>query len=117
MFDAAIASADAIPLGPSRDSAFAQLDNNLNLNAAATAVISNQNSLDPFSARIGCQTYVPAFGIDLAALCLDPGRGDERDAGCGGTGARWPTTACSPETMVILIQTADAEPRLAARSS
>jgi ABC-type transport system substrate-binding protein len=68
-YDAAIASADAVPLGPNRNSAFAQLDNNLTLNAAPMAVISNYNSRDPFSARIGCQTYSPAFGIDLAALC------------------------------------------------
>ena len=68
-YDAAIASADALPLGSTRNSAFAQLDHNLNLNAAPMAVISDYNSRDPFSARIGCQTYNPAFGIDLVALC------------------------------------------------
>lgn len=68
-YDGAIADADALPLGSARDDAFAALDRSLNLDAAALVVLSNPNSRDPFSDRVGCQTFNPAFGIDLAALC------------------------------------------------
>ena len=72
-YDAAINSADSLPLGPARSSAFAQLDRNVSLDAAPMAVFANLNSVDPFSTRIGCQTYSPAFGIDLVALCQNDG--------------------------------------------
>jgi len=68
-YDAAIAAADALPLGGARDSAFAELDRSLSLDAAPLVVLSNPNSRDPFSDRVGCQTFNPAFGIDLAAVC------------------------------------------------
>jgi len=32
--------------------------------------LGSLDSRDFFSARIGCQTYSPAFGMDLAQLCI-----------------------------------------------
>jgi hypothetical protein len=31
---------------------------------------ANTTARDLFSARIGCQTYQPLYGVDLAALCV-----------------------------------------------
>jgi hypothetical protein len=33
------------------------------------APIGHRNGRDLLSTRLGCQVYVPNFGIDLAALC------------------------------------------------
>ena len=38
------------------------------------APFATDASRDFFSARIGCQTYQPFWGIDLAALCLRHGQ-------------------------------------------
>ena len=41
---------------------------------APAAPFATNASRDFFSARIGCQTYQPVFGMSLAALCLRPDR-------------------------------------------
>ena len=62
---------DASPLQPpARDDAYAALDHDLMADAAPWAPFANINSRDFFSARIGCHTFNPFFGMDLAALCL-----------------------------------------------
>ena len=37
---------------------------------APLAALATFNSRDFFSARMGCQTFVPPYGMDLAALCI-----------------------------------------------
>jgi peptide/nickel transport system substrate-binding protein len=62
---------DASPLqGPARYDAYAALDHDLMADAAPWAPWGNANARDFFSARIGCHTFNPFFGMDLAALCL-----------------------------------------------
>ncbi len=56
--------------GPARFTAYGDLDVNLVRNEAPLVAIGAFNSRDFFSSRIGCQTYVPIFGMDLAALCI-----------------------------------------------
>ena len=55
---------------PARYDAYAALDHDLMADAAPWAPWGNINARDFFSARIGCQTFNPLFGMDLAALCL-----------------------------------------------
>jgi peptide/nickel transport system substrate-binding protein len=55
---------------PARYDAYADLDHDLMADAAPWAPWGNPNARDFFSARIGCQTFNPFFGMDLAALCL-----------------------------------------------
>jgi YVTN family beta-propeller protein len=59
--------------GPKRYLTYGKLDLDLARNAAPLAAVGNVTSDDFFSARIGCQTY-GVYGMDLAALCLRPGR-------------------------------------------
>jgi hypothetical protein len=56
--------------GPARYSAYATLDAELARDAAPAVTYDYTLSGDFFSARIGCETYQPIYGIDLAALCL-----------------------------------------------
>jgi peptide/nickel transport system substrate-binding protein len=56
--------------GGARYAAYANLDEDLTRNAAPVAPFGNINSRDFFSARIGCQTFSPPFGMNIAALCL-----------------------------------------------
>jgi peptide/nickel transport system substrate-binding protein len=56
--------------GAARYRAYAKLDADLVTNAAPMVAFASGTSQDLFSARIGCQTYQPVFGMDLAALCL-----------------------------------------------
>jgi len=58
--------------GPARYRAYAKLEADLVANAAPMVAFATGTSQDLFSARIGCQTYQPVFGMDLAALCLRP---------------------------------------------
>jgi ABC-type transport system substrate-binding protein len=58
--------------GAARFATYASLDADLVRNQAPLAAIGTFNSRDFFSARMGCQTYVPPYGIDLATLCLKP---------------------------------------------
>jgi ABC-type transport system substrate-binding protein len=62
---------DASPLQPpARYDAYAALDHDLMADAAPWAPWGHPNARDFFSARIGCQSFNPLFGMDLAALCL-----------------------------------------------
>lgn len=56
--------------GPKRYLNYARLDAELVRDAAPLVAFGNGSSLDFFSARIGCQVFTPAYGIDLAALCV-----------------------------------------------
>jgi ABC-type oligopeptide transport system substrate-binding subunit len=58
--------------GSDRTRAYGALDADLARNAAPWAAISNPENVDFFSARVGCQTYQPVTGMDLAALCIRP---------------------------------------------
>jgi YVTN family beta-propeller protein len=56
--------------GPRRYRAYQALDADLTREAAPGAALYNETEQSFFSARIGCQTYQPVYGVDLAALCL-----------------------------------------------
>lgn len=56
--------------GPARYAAYGQLDVDLAQNQAPLATLGSFNARDFFSARIGCQTYNPAYGMDLSELCI-----------------------------------------------
>src|SRR6266511_4967840 len=56
--------------GPERYRAYGALDIDLARNAAPLVAIATYAHRDFFSARIGCHTYQPVYGFDLAALCL-----------------------------------------------
>jgi YVTN family beta-propeller protein len=58
--------------GPRRYLAYGALDVDTVRNAAPVFSLGNRLSIGFFSARMGCQVYNPAFGIDLAALCIKP---------------------------------------------
>ena len=58
--------------GDARANAFGELDVDIAQNAAPWAPYGVPNDRHFFSERVGCQTYVPAFGISLGALCLRP---------------------------------------------
>jgi len=55
--------------GPARLRAFGRLDIDLARRAAPAIAFADLTAQDFFSARIGCQTYQPIYGMDLAALC------------------------------------------------
>jgi len=59
--------------GPKRYLAYAKLDAELARDAAPYAALSNGTETDFFSARVGCVTYQPIYGVDLAAICLRKG--------------------------------------------
>jgi len=60
--------------GPKRYLTYGGLDIDLARNAAPLLAFGNAQSHDFFSARVGCQTY-GVYGMDLAALCMQPTRG------------------------------------------
>jgi ABC-type transport system substrate-binding protein len=60
--------------GPRRYRAYARLELELERKLVPAAPFATDASRDFFSARIGCQTYQPFWGIDLAALCLRHGQ-------------------------------------------
>ena len=62
-------TAAALASGKNRANLFAQLDSGL-ANAAPIVPYAFPGSRDFFSSRIGCQTFAPAYGMDLAKLCL-----------------------------------------------
>lgn len=68
-FDARMDAAAALS-GQARYDAYAQLEEDLLRQDAPIAPYGSGNSRDAFSARIGCQTYSPPFGMDIVALCL-----------------------------------------------
>jgi class 3 adenylate cyclase len=56
--------------GPRRYLAYVKLDAELTRDAAPYAALWNGSETDFFSARMGCETYQPIYGVDLAALCI-----------------------------------------------
>jgi peptide/nickel transport system substrate-binding protein len=56
--------------GPERYTTYGDLDIALARDKAPLAAIGTFNTRDFFSARMGCQTFVPPYGMDLATLCI-----------------------------------------------
>jgi peptide/nickel transport system substrate-binding protein len=56
--------------GEVRARAYARLDVDLARRAAPWVPFMQETWLNLFSARIGCQTYQPVYGMDLATLCI-----------------------------------------------
>ena len=56
--------------GPRRRRVYTELARMLARDAVPAIAFASDESLDVFSSRIGCQTYNPVSGIDLAALCI-----------------------------------------------
>jgi ABC-type oligopeptide transport system substrate-binding subunit len=56
--------------GPQRYRDYARLDADIARDAAPVVEFANENHIDFFSARMGCQLYQPVYGIDLAGLCI-----------------------------------------------
>ena len=56
--------------GAQRYLTYARLDADLARNAAPLVAFGNLSSPDFFSARLGCQVFEPAYGMDLGALCI-----------------------------------------------
>jgi ABC-type oligopeptide transport system substrate-binding subunit len=59
--------------GPARAAAYGALDVELARNAVPLVALANPVRHDFFSRRLGCQTYQPVYGIDLATLCVREG--------------------------------------------
>jgi hypothetical protein len=59
--------------GPKRYRSYARLELKLEQQLVPAAPFATDASRDLFSARIGCQTYQPFWGIDPAAFCLRHG--------------------------------------------
>jgi ABC-type transport system substrate-binding protein len=74
--------------GDARAIAFGELDVDIAQNAAPWAPYGIPNDRHFFSTRIGCQNYVPAFGISLGALCLRPVSADDAEVVEGDAGSR-----------------------------
>ncbi len=55
---------------PAREIALGRLDVHVARTEAPWAALANERGYDFFSARIGCQAYNPAFGIELGGLCV-----------------------------------------------
>ena len=63
--------AAAAKTGAARTAAYEKLDNELTTKAVPWAPWQNFNNREVFSPRIGCHSYIPAYGtMNLAALCL-----------------------------------------------
>jgi hypothetical protein len=60
----------ALLAGDARTRAYGQLAIDLARNAAPAAAWGLNTSRNFFAARIGCETYQPIYGFDLATLCL-----------------------------------------------
>jgi ABC-type transport system substrate-binding protein len=56
--------------GAERYRAFASLDREITLEYAPWAALSNPNSRDFVSARVGCYGYHPTYGLNLVTVCL-----------------------------------------------
>ena len=59
--------------GLARDIAYARVDHVLVRDVAPQITFANESTHHFFSARIGCQDFWPAAGIDLGALCIRTG--------------------------------------------
>ena len=62
--------------GTERYTTYGNLDVALARDQAPLAAIGTFNNRDFFSARIGCQTFVPPYGMDLATLCIKGAHND-----------------------------------------
>jgi YVTN family beta-propeller protein len=62
--------------GAQRYLTYARLDADLARNAAPLVAFGNLSSPDFFAARIGCQVFEPAYGIDLGSLCIRHAHGE-----------------------------------------
>jgi ABC-type transport system substrate-binding protein/DNA-binding SARP family transcriptional activator/DNA-binding beta-propeller fold protein YncE len=71
VFDRELEAASRLS-GTKRYRAYDRLTRELERDLAPAAPFATDASRDFFSARIGCQTYQPVYGMDLAALCLRP---------------------------------------------
>jgi oligopeptide transport system substrate-binding protein len=58
--------------GPARAAAWQAAEKYLVSDAAPWAAYSFASDRDLYSARVGCQTYQPIYGMDLASLCVKP---------------------------------------------
>jgi DNA-binding SARP family transcriptional activator/ABC-type transport system substrate-binding protein len=67
--DSLLASA-ARKSGLARDVAYARVDHVLVHDVAAAIAFANESKHEFFSARISCQHFWPAAGVDLGALCI-----------------------------------------------
>jgi YVTN family beta-propeller protein len=56
--------------GPRRLQAYGRLDVDLARHLAPVAAFADVTARDFLSARVGCQTYQPFYGMDLARLCI-----------------------------------------------
>lgn len=74
--------------GDARANAFGELDVDMAQNAAPWAPFGVPNDRHFFSTRVGCQTYVPAFGISFGALCIRPVSVDDAGVVEGDAGTR-----------------------------
>ena len=61
--------------GAERYLTYARLDADLARDAAPLVAFGNLSSPDFFSARIGCQVFEPAYGMDLGSLCIRQAHG------------------------------------------
>lgn len=68
-FQSRLADATAMPYGPSRDAAFAQIDHDLAAGPVPEVPLFDNLRAELFSARIGCQLY-QFPGMDLNDLCV-----------------------------------------------
>jgi CSLREA domain-containing protein len=80
-----LSSADATPLGSSRFTAYQNLDLELSRDYAPMTAYGTIDSVDFFSSRVGCETYNPFFGMDLAALCTGAATGASASFSSGGS--------------------------------
>jgi len=55
---------------PARELALGRLDVDTARAAAPWAAVANNRRHDFFSARVGCLRYTPAYGVELAGLCI-----------------------------------------------
>jgi YVTN family beta-propeller protein len=55
---------------PAREIALGRLDVHVARTAAPWAALANERGYDFFSARVGCQAYNLAFGLELGGLCI-----------------------------------------------
>ncbi|MGZ4201805.1 MAG: ABC transporter substrate-binding protein [Thermoleophilaceae bacterium] len=56
--------------GPARLAAYGRIDTAIARTAAPIAAFADTVDNELFSARMGCQSYQPLYGMDLAALCV-----------------------------------------------
>jgi peptide/nickel transport system substrate-binding protein len=60
----------ATKTGSERAQAYGDIATSMKTDQAPWAAWSNQTNYDFFSSRIGCQLWEPAYGMDIAALCV-----------------------------------------------